>query len=464
MPTLVAQVDSGIRLVRAAVPIEIQARLHRALCFRNPAYVNLLRLGRSTQGVPDCLHFLEEDGDELRLPRGAVHLLKQCAAQEGYSVVFDDRRVLPEERLPELPEPLLRPYQERAVRQMVRSIQGTVVGPCGCGKGRLGVATIARLRTPTLVLVHTLDLAEQWRREIKQLLGLDTGLIGHGTVTTGPVTIALVQSLFRREQPWLERLLAQFGLLLIEEMHHVGSRTFYEIVDRCPAKYRFGLTATPEREDGLTPLLELFVGRRVAEVTHDELISAGVLKLPEVRAIETGFSFSYMRPEDYPRMTDALVGDTKRNALIADCVATEAGAGHSCLVLSGRIDHCKELCALIRQRGIQSELLVGPVKKERRTELLAGARAGEIPVLVATTLADEGLDVPVLSRVFLTYPSRARGRTQQRLGRIMRTHPDKVDAVLFDFVDSQVPLLRRHHLERRRLYSQILGARREAVA
>jgi superfamily II DNA or RNA helicase len=104
------------------------------------------------------------------------------------------------------------------------------------------------------------------------------------------------------------------------------------------------------------------------------------------------------------------------------------------------------------------------VKKDRRTELLNAARAGSVPVLVATTLADEGLDLPALSRVFLTYPGRARGRTLQRLGRLMRSHPDKVDAVLFDFVDRKVAILRRHHVERRRLYAEVLGARPEALA
>jgi superfamily II DNA or RNA helicase len=77
--------------------------------------------------------------------------------------------------------------------------------------------------------------------------------------------------------------------------------------------------------------------------------------------------------------------------------------------------------------------------------------------VVATSLADEGLDLPRLSRVFLVYPGRARGRTVQRLGRLMRPHPGKQDAVLFDFVDRRVPLLRRHHHERRRLYAEVLG-------
>jgi superfamily II DNA or RNA helicase len=176
------------------------------------------------------------------------------------------------------------------------------------------------------------------------------------------------------------------------------------------------------------------------------------------------FAFPYASADDYARMLDTLVRDGERNALIADLVVAEAAAGKLCLVLSGRVDHCEALCTLIRTRGVQAELLTGSVKKDRRTELLNAARAGTVPVLVATTLADEGLDLPALSRVFLTYPGRARGRTLQRLGRLMRTHPDKNDAVLFDFVDRKVPVLRRHHVERRRLYAEILGVRSEGCA
>jgi len=458
------RVDAGLTLARPEVSPKLDERLRRALSFPNPEYLDRLRLGLSTRGVPERLCLVEQTSAELRLPRGAIHALRRLAALDGVIIQCDDRRVLPVERLDECPAPPLRPYQDRALRAMVNVTQGTVVLPCGGGKTRIGVAAIARLRTPTLILVHTLDLAEQWRGQLRELLGLEAGLVGDGEETVSPITVALVQALARWEVPRLDALLERFGLLLVDEAHHCPSTTFRAVVDRCPARYRFGLTATPEREDGLTPLLELFLGPAVATVTHEELVAAGVLKLPEVRVVETRFAFVYAGADDYARMLDALVHDDERNALIADHVAAEARAGHLGLVLSGRVDHCELLCALIRQRGVQAELLTGTVKKERRAALLAGARAGEVPVLVATTLADEGLDVPALSRVFLTYPGRARGRTLQRLGRLMRTHPGKDDAVLFDFVDRKVAILRRHHVERRRLYAEVLGTRPEALA
>lgn len=451
--------DSGLTLVRAEVPPRLQERLRLALSYSNPAYASRRRLGLSTWGVPARLCFVEESGTELRLPRGAVDTLRRLAALESVSIEWDDQRVLPADRLGPLPVPALRPYQQRALEAMTCATQGMLVAACGGGKTRTGIAAVACVGAPALILVHTLDLAAQWRGQLLELLGVQAGIVGGGEETVAPVTVAVVQALARWDYERLDALLGRFGLLLVEEAHHCPSTTFRAVVDRCPARYRFGLTATPEREDGLGPLLELFIGRAVATITHDELVAAGVLEVPEVRAVETDFAFSYGGADAYAGMLEALVKDEARNRLIVDHVAREAQAGHIGLVLSGRVDHCQALCALLRGRGVHAELLTGSVKAARRTELLAGARAGSIPVLVATTLADEGLDLPILSRLYLAYPGRARGRTMQRVGRLMRTHPDKRGSVLFDFVDRKVAVLRRHYAERQRLYATILGAR-----
>ena len=454
---MLARVEAAIRIDRGAIREKLLERLRQALSFPNPAYLDKLRLGLRPGGEPEVLCVLDEDRDEVRLPRGAVHVLRRMAALDGVEVECDDRRVLPTTMLPELPDVGLRDYQERAVGKLSRVTQGTVVIPCGGGKTRVGIGAIGRLQTPARVLVHTRDLAEQWSREIRSLLGVEAGIVGGGDDQPAPVTVAVIQTLVRWEPARLEAFLAGFGLLILDEAHHVAASTFREVVGRCPARYRLGLTATPEREDGLTPLLDLFLGRPLEVVPHEALVDAGVLVLPEIRVVETGFSYPYMSVDDYAPMMSALVADDARNDLILDSVAGEARAGRTCLVLSGRVGHCRALAARLRERDIGAAALTGRVPKERRRALLERARAGELAVLVATSLADEGLDLPRLSRVFLAYPSRARGRTVQRLGRLMRPHADKDRAVLVDFVDRNVPILRRQHLDRRRLYAEVLG-------
>ncbi|WP_342379475.1 DEAD/DEAH box helicase [Myxococcus stipitatus] len=452
-----ARVDAALTLDVREVPPKVVERLCRMLSFPNPAYLDRLRLGLNPGAELETVCFVEQRAGELRLPRGAIHVLRRAAAQDGLIVACDDARVLPEAKLELARDLPLRDYQSSAVDKLAKVTQGTVVIPCGGGKTRVGMGAIARLRTPTLILVHTLDLAEQWLGELKDKLGLDAGLIGDGEERPAPVTVAVIQALVRWDPAKLDAFLSGFGLLILDEAHHVAASTFHSVVDRCPARYRLGLTATPKREDGLTALLELFLGAPLVTVTHDELVAAGVLTVPEIHNIETDFTYLYTAAEDYAPMLAAVASDGARNALIVRTVVEEARAGHVCLVLSGRIDHCHALADAIAAQGVAAAVLTGEVKRAVRKELLDEARAGKLPVIVATSLADEGLDLPRLSRVFLAYPGRARGRTVQRLGRLMRPHADKTDAALFDFVDRKVPLLRRHHLERRKLYAEVLG-------
>ncbi|WP_261771527.1 DEAD/DEAH box helicase, partial [Myxococcus virescens] len=458
------RVDSGLSLSASEVPPKVLEGLLSALSLPNPAYWKLVRLKKRPGDEPQSLYFLKQLGREIRLPRGAIHVLRKVTQEAGLALAFEDVRALPVERLPSMPTVPLRDYQADAVERLVKATQGTAVLPCGAGKSVLAVGAMARLRTPTLVLVHTVDLAEQWREHIRAHLGLEAGLVGAGEEAVRAVTVAVVQSITRWKDAKLDAFLSRFGLLVLDEAHHIAASAFHRIVDRCPARYRLGLTATPEREDGLTPLLRFFLGAPLAVVKHGDLVARGVLVVPEVRVVETAFEYPYVGSADYAPMLGALVEDKARNDLVLGAVAREAWAGHLCLVLTGRVDHCELLAQRLSATGIPAAALTSAVPREERKALLDKARAGRVRVLVATSLADEGLDLPRLSRVFVTYPGRAKGRTVQRLGRLMRPHPEKKSAVLIDFLDRKVPLLRRHHVKRREQYATVLGVASAANA
>ena len=414
-------------------------------------------MGRRRDDVPrtiECLY--QDDAGWVHLPRGAVELLRRRLRAIGQEVCFEDQRVL----LPALGlahEVPLRPYQRNALRAMQAGIQGTVLMPCGAGKGTLGIAAITRLQQPTLVLVHTRDLADQWRERIALLLGEVAGIVGGGKRKLAPITVAMVQSLARMDAGALGELGRQFGCVIVDECHHSPALNFRHVLARMPARYRFGLTATPEREDGLTPLLDLCIGPRLFEIGQPELVALGYLTRPEVRVLPSRFTFEYEGPEDHARMMAALVEDEERNQRIVDQVLAEARAGHTVLVLSGRVAHCQHLAARIAGQGIRAQALIGGTDKAERRAHLDAFRAGRLPVLVASTVADEGLDVPRLGRLVLAYPGRAKGRLIQRLGRLMRPHPGKDAAILYDVVDVLVPPLLRQWHERRRLYREITG-------
>jgi len=264
----------------------------------------------------------------------------------------------------------------------------------------------------------------------------------------------MVQSLVALDARSLRELGGRFGLIIADEGHHLPAASYQRLLPFFPAKYRFALTATPDRPDGLTPLMLYGIGPILVTVDHQQLVDGGHLVLPKIRVVETGCNPD---ADTYSKVVAALVTDPERNETIVDLACRHAEAGHSTLVLSNRVTHCRCLAKLISDRGMPAEALTGSVGKKKRKETLQRFREGSIKVLCATSLADEGLDVERLSRLILATPARAEGRTIQRLGRLMRPHPGKGTPVLFDLVDDH-PMARRQHAARRTAYRKVLGA------
>lgn len=458
MIPLMARVAGTITFDRAGLAPRSVQILKRELSFANPDYVKRRAFGRYTGNVAPkiCMMRTHKDGNHetIEIPRGAADILKSIASLERDAVIdwVDDRIV--HDPIDIVPNIELRDYQAEAVDRMVTAKQGHIVFPCGAGKTVTGIAAIAAIGQPTLVVVHTRDLMTQWWGQVHAILGIKPGQWGGGRKDIQHVTIATVQTLQRMEPEAFDDFVRHFGCVMVDECHHVPASTFQDVISQVPAMYRFGLTATPTREDGLTPLLWLTMGENLYERNYAQLIDAGHLMEPTIEPVHTLFRFAYEGPDDYGAMVEALVIDDVRNAQIAALASDEAAAGETVLVLSDRVDHCHRLADMTG--GVA---LTGEMKAGDRDDVLTRFKLGEIKIVCATSLADEGLDIKRLSRLILAYPGKAAGRTIQRIGRVMRKHPGKSKPKVYDFVDEKQPVLLAQSRKRARIYRRLLGER-----
>jgi superfamily II DNA or RNA helicase len=349
----------------------------------------------------------------------------------------------------------LKSFQQRAATIMLEKEFGTLSAATGSGKTVMALFMIARRRQPSLVVVHTKDLAFQWMDRIETFLGIPAkqiGLIGAGKRQVGfRVTVALVQSLYR----CAGEVSKQIGHLVVDECHRTPSRTFTDAVSAFDARYMLGLTATPWRRDGLARLIFWHLGDVRHEVNKHALIRSGDVMPVEVISRETDFSPYYDPVSEYSRMLSELTADDSRNRLIAADVAREArSAAGVCLVLSDRKKHCETLQAILRYgHKLASALLTGDLTAAQRREVLDRINRGDVRVLVATgQLVGEGLDCRELTTLFIATPVRFSGRLVQYLGRVLRPAPGKKTARVYDYVDVKVDVLKAAANARRRVY------------
>jgi superfamily II DNA or RNA helicase len=449
------QITINRSLKMKCVPTMLLEMLVERFQMVNPKWLENERMGRWNRGTKKMLRFYRRSGKNgIIIPRGYARQLILLLKRENFAYCIDDQRRL----MPEVDfsfNGTLKAFQSTAVTEMVKKDFGTLSAPTGSGKTVVGLFLIAQRRQPTVVVVHTKDLAFQWIQRIEQFLGIPTdqvGLIGAGKKRIGErITVALVQTLYR----CTDQIAPLTGHLVVDECHRAPSRTFTEAVTAFDCRYMLGLSATPWRRDRLSKLIFWYLGDVRHEVDKVQLEEKGHILKADVVIRLTAFEPYFDPVNDYSRMLSELTADDARNRLIASDVEKEVRSGKGvCLVLSDRKKHCETLQGILRYKlNVHSDLLTGDLSDDARKVVLARLNKGQVNVLIATgQLIGEGFDCPELSTLFMATPIRFSGRVMQYLGRILRPAQGKSRARVYDYVDERVAPLVAAAKARQRVY------------
>ena len=444
-------VDDRLRVAATDCPPALYEGLRHFVAercaFDNPLYWQAREHRRPCAHLPRRIELGLADADHLSVPRGLGRELRRAITElnaQAQVLVVEGRCAPPAP--PMTLAVALRPYQQEAVQRAAIQRDGVIVAPTGSGKTLMAMGLIARLGVRSLILVHTRTLLDQTCAVVERSLGVQPGRLGGGHDDVRDITVAMVQTVTRRDAAALRDA---FGLILLDEAHHCPAATFTEVVQRFRARWRIGLTATPERADALHPLLYATLGPELYRVRPGAMVDLGSLCAAAVQPVET--SFRGGRQLDRVEMVTRLCADPTRNAEVVQVVA--ATRGRHALVLSERVEHCEALTRLLLERQVPAQLLVGKMAPAQRQAALARFLDAPESVLVATSsLVGEGFDCPDLDTLYLAVPTGNTTRTTQALGRVLRPQPGKGAPRVYDFVDAHTPALARSFRARLAVY------------
>lgn len=322
------------------------------------------------------------------------------------------------------------------------------------GKTICGLEMYLRIGQPCLWLTHTIGLAEQVAERLFEFSGEEAGFIGAGKVDIKHFTVGIIPTLCRRDLSEYKDL---FGMVIVDECHHVPAATFNNVTSSFNAHYRFGLTATPYREDGLQDILFLTMGPIVTTISKQYLRDIGMLMTPTIIRRPTNFDFPYnnrVKKFNYKALEKALGADLTRNEIIATDVIVEATINNNiCIVLVGTIDHGEEMMRILSDIIPNIGLIHSKQTPKFRKEVRVKFGNGELSVLIATyKMLAEGFDYKPTNRLFLTAPFKGRILIEQACGRIERISEGKKDAIVYDYVDNNLRVLKEQSEVRMDVY------------
>ena len=447
--------------------------IKRLAAFKNPDFYRAQAMRLPTYGKPRVICTAEHYYEYLAIPRGCETALIEKLNQSNVPYEITDE-TNSGKSISVTFNGTLREEQQPALDSLLRERQGVLSATTAFGKTVVASNLIAERKTNTLILVHTQALLNQWKQSLEQFLTLDVakpeeqrgrgrrkiwspvGTLGAGKDTLhGVVDVAIMQSLITDHE--VKELVRDYGMIIVDECHHVSAVSFEQILRYANAKYVYGLTATPFRQDGHQPIIFMQCG----PVRYLVDAKSQAEKRAFHHYLIPRFTNSRLETDDMhiSAKYKALVEDSGRNAIIIKDVKDILSEGRNPIIITERKDHAFSLAEMLKNACEHVITLTGsgtPKEKREARERLDMVPSDESFVIVATgKYVGEGFDYPRLDTLFLTLPISSKGSIAQYAGRLHRESEGKKEVRVYDYVDVRIPDFDKMYQKRLKGYAAI---------
>ena len=429
--------------VLTEVTADEMKQIKEGLTITNPKWEIGTRMGKALWGIPEKLKYYKlVSPTAIVVPIGFVDTLKSAYP----TIQITDARTTHPLAYKVPFNGTLYDYQEDATKDMLAQTNGVLCAITGSGKTAMMIYMMCELQQKTLLLVHTIELANQFISSLTKFTGLtkkDVGFIGAGKKEIKDITVGLLQTVTGMDPKILND---NFGAVFVDETHIAPADTYASALSLLTAKYKYGASGTPERADGLSKVIFWLTGGLRHTVPHSKLTN--VIIKPSVRVIDTTYTYPLFSTDEYQDMISDLSKDPVRNKLILDTLI-DYPTQQICLLCQR-----KEQVSLLEAAIPGSVTMTSDMGKKSRVAVMKGLLDGTHRVVISTfQLFSTGIDIPTLEVLFMCAPIKSNVKVRQSAGRLMRVTPllPNKNPIIVDFADKRVELLKHQWYLRSRI-------------